>query len=82
MTERHARRERLEELLAERATEALDEAAEAELARLLAEFPGADEFGYERAAAAVWLAAGPAVAEMPRAVQERILIRARSVARG
>jgi hypothetical protein len=80
MTERNLRREMLEDLLVQRATEALDAAAETELATLLAEFPGTDALAYERAAAAVWLAAGPVRAAMPKALEERILAGARPAA--
>jgi anti-sigma-K factor RskA len=58
--------ERLEELLAQRATEGLAEAEAAELARLLERNPGVDADAYDRAAAAVHLAElGGRLEEMP-----------------
>jgi hypothetical protein len=74
MTEREFRRELLEDLLVQRATEALDVESEAELKRLLAEFPEVEADAYEFAAAAIWLAAcAPAPDAMPASVRERIV---------
>jgi hypothetical protein len=76
MTERDFRRELLDDLLVQRATEALDAESEALLRELLALFPEVEPDAYELAAAAVWLAACPAVDAMPESVRERIVARA------
>jgi hypothetical protein len=76
MTDRaRQRRARLEELLVQRATEVLDPAAEARLDRLLDEFPDNDAQCYERAAAAVCLAALSEADTMPVALREKIVLR-------
>jgi hypothetical protein len=64
--------QRLDDLLLARATEGLDAAAEAELARLLAAAPEADARGYERAVAAVCLASLGAGASLPVGLRARI----------
>lgn len=66
-----AKRERIEELLAERAADGLDAAGRAELERLLAEAGHPDPDGPDLAAAWAWLGAGDADAPMPEAVAER-----------
>jgi hypothetical protein len=63
MSERRA--DRLDELLVARATQALTAAETKELERLLAARPDVDAESYERAAAAVCLAALRAPSEMP-----------------
>jgi hypothetical protein len=70
-------RNRLDDLLLARATEGLDDAAAAELERLLAAEPVDEYGGYERAAAAVGLAVLGARGAMPRRVRERIEAAAR-----
>ena len=65
-------RERLDDLLLARATEGLDREAALELARLLAGTPAADDGGYERAAAAICLAALGAGGALPNSVRARI----------
>ena len=66
MTERNHRRQRrtLQALLAVRAIEPLDAARADELERLLGDYPDVDATAYERAAAAVWLAAAPSSVEV------------------
>jgi hypothetical protein len=76
MVERAHAADRLDELLVARATEGLDAAEQRELEELLASRPDVDAEGFERAAAAVHLAAifaaaAPADA-MPRALRERL----------
>lgn len=65
--------DRLLELLADRATEGLDEAAARELDRLLAQHPEVDPESIDRACAAAFLAMnGPEVEAMPASVRERV----------
>jgi hypothetical protein len=63
---------RVDELLVARATEGLSPTEQRELARLLAGRPEMDADVYERAAAAVCLAALSAPGAMPRGVRERL----------
>lgn len=72
-TERKRMRRRLEELLAQRATEKLSREAEDELGSLLDAFPDADAEAFDRVAAAVWLAAMPVPEAMPARLRERIV---------
>jgi hypothetical protein len=65
-------RTRLDDLLLARATEGLDAEDAAELARLLAAEPAADDGGYERAAAAICLAALRNPESMPGRVRARL----------
>jgi hypothetical protein len=65
-------RQRLDDLLLARATEGLDGEAAAELARLLAASGAVDDGAYDRAAAAVCLAALGTTASLPRRVRARI----------
>lgn len=65
--------ERLEELLAQRATEGLAETEAAELARLLERFPGVDADAYDRAAAAVHLAELGQTEQLPAHLRQRLL---------
>jgi hypothetical protein len=61
--------ERLEELLAQRATEGLSPAETAELERLLERHSAAD---FERAAAALHVASLPPLEPMPAALRARV----------
>lgn len=72
MAEPRRAADRLDELLVARATEGLAPAEQRELERLLAERPEADAEGYERAAAAIALAALGAPGALPAAVRERL----------
>lgn len=74
-------RRRLDDLKLMRATEGLDAESAAELARLLARSPEGDDRDYERAAAAVCLAALGLGRSLPRRVRERIESDVRSVKR-
>ena len=64
--------DRLDDLLLRRATEGLDDEDEAELRALLAKHPEADEYRYERAAAAVLLASLTELEPMPAAVKDKL----------
>lgn len=70
-------RERLDALLLRKATEGLDEAGEREMARLAAGEPEVDTNGYERAAAAICLAALGTGGKLPPALRLRLEERAR-----
>jgi len=63
---------RLEELLAERATQGLSAGAERELNGLLAKHPGSPEDRFDLAAAAIELALLGPLDEMPADVRRRI----------
>lgn len=63
---------RLEELLAQRAVEGLAAGEEAELAALLAKHPDYDAEGFDRAAAAIALAALRVVEPLPAHLRERL----------
>jgi anti-sigma-K factor RskA len=63
---------RLDELLAQEATQGLNPAEAAELARLLDAFPDADPDGFALAAAAVHRAVGPAPEPMPARLAEKL----------
>jgi hypothetical protein len=65
-------RERLLELLADRAVFGLDAAEEAELAGLLADHPAADTDGLDRLAAAVAMATGRMAGELPAGLKARL----------
>jgi len=71
--------DRLDELLVARATEGLNAAQQRELVRLLARHPEVDAESYERAAAAVCLAALGALRAMPGALRERVARSAQSL---
>lgn len=76
MTDRKTRlrRSRLEELLATRAVEPVAGSDADEIGELLAEFPSIDDTSFDRAAAAIWLAATQGRREtMPAAVRRRIM---------
>ena len=62
--------QRLEDLLAQQATEGLSPAEEAELVQLLAKWPHIDEEGFEQAAAAIAMSIPPA--PLPRALAARL----------
>jgi hypothetical protein len=64
-------RERLDELLLDRAVEGIDPAETAELETLLARMGHDDPEGYDLAAASVWVAAGAPEEPMPADVAER-----------
>lgn len=66
-----SQRERLDELLVDRAVDGLDTAEEAELETLLARLGHEDPEGYDLAAASVWVAAGAPEEAMPAAVADR-----------
>jgi hypothetical protein len=69
--------ERLQQLLADRATEGLDAAEASELDLCLASHPNQDEEDFERAAAAISLATLPVVSDsLPSALRDRILFEA------
>jgi anti-sigma-K factor RskA len=68
--------DRLEELLAQRATEGLSAADAAELAQLLARHPNVDAQAYERAAAAIHVAELGRHEPMPAHVRDAVLARA------
>jgi len=72
--------QRLDELLLARATEGLSNADALELEQLLAAHPGADSTGYDRAAAAVCLAAFGGGRPMPQALRALIEERATKIA--
>jgi hypothetical protein len=80
MAKRHSRKglKQLESLLIQRATERLDDATASELRQLLEAFPETDASAFDRAAAAVWLAATPVEETMPAELRESILRRAQS----
>jgi hypothetical protein len=61
----NAEPERLEDLLAQRATAGLDEAEAVELARLLERHPGVDAESFDRTAAAIHLGQLPACEPLP-----------------
>jgi hypothetical protein len=65
-------RERLLELLADRAVFGLDAAEEAELAALLADHPATDPDGLDRLAATVAVATGRPAAELPAGLKKRL----------
>jgi len=70
--------ERLLDLLADRATQGLDEAEARELDRLLAENPDVDPASFDFACAAAYLAMnGPEVEEMPASLREKVARAAR-----
>lgn len=73
-------RERLLDLLSQRATEGLNAAEEIEVARLLAAHPDVDEPSFELAAAAATLALIDADTEAPAALPEPIRQRTRQLA--
>jgi hypothetical protein len=73
---------RLDELLLARATEGLSGSDAAELERLLAAHPEVDESAYERAAAAVTLAALGLREKLPAALRARLESRTADAARG
>jgi hypothetical protein len=77
MTDRRA--ERLDELLVVRATEGLDVAEANELEQLLAELPDVDSESFERAAAAVYLAAFRAPSRMPDSLRRGLARAAESL---
>lgn len=64
-------RERLDELLVDRAVDGLDPAETAELETLLARMGHEDPEGYDLAAASVWVAAGAPEEPMPSDVADR-----------
>ena len=64
--------ERLDDLLVQRATEGLAEAERHELDELIARLPGIDARGFERAAAAVQLAALPRIDALPPSLAQRV----------
>lgn len=66
------KRERLDELLAQRAVEGLDAGEALELEALLAELEGVDPWAYEHAAAAFWVATVDADHALPDDVARRI----------
>lgn len=69
-----ASREKVETLLVAEATEGLAPGEAGELEALLAEHPDIDRYGFERAAAAVFLAAAvPSVAAMPGDLYQQII---------
>jgi hypothetical protein len=68
-----ATRERLDELLVERAIEGLDAAEAAELERLLARYPAVDGDAFERVAASVSVALLDTDEPLPPALRDRIL---------
>ena len=72
MAERDQSAVRLDELLLRRATEQLSAEDEAALRALLEAHPDADEYRYERAAAAVLLASLRTIEPMPAALQHRL----------
>ncbi len=74
-------RARLEELLAERATQGLDEVAVEELHTLLAASSQNDDDGFDLAAAAIELALLGDLDEMPADVRDRLSLRGRAWAR-
>ena len=72
--------DRIEELLVEEATDALTAAGAAELEALLAEHPDYDRYGFERAAASVFLAVGASGGEqMPAELRAKLTKDAKSV---
>jgi hypothetical protein len=71
--------DRLEELLAQRATEGLDEAASAELNRLLERHPDVDAEQHERAAAAIHVANLGRLEPLPEHVRRSVLAAASAV---
>jgi len=66
---------RLEELLAERATQGLSPDAERKLIELLARYPGGPEDRFDLAAAAIELALLGPLDEMPADVRRRVSYR-------
>ena len=69
--------ERMQQLLADRATEGLDAAEASELDLCLAAHPNQDEEDFERAAAAINLATLPLMADsLPSALRDRIIFEA------
>ena len=72
---------RLEELLAEQATQGLDGVSAAELRDLLARVPHGDDDGFELAAAAIELAMLGELEQMPTGVRDRLRQRGRDWAR-
>jgi anti-sigma factor RsiW len=65
--------DRIEELLVDEATDALTAAGQAELEALLAEHPECDRYGFERAAASVFLAVGAGGGkQMPAELRARL----------
>lgn len=75
-------RQRLDELLFARATEGLSHADALELEPLLAAYPDVDSTGYDRAAAAVCLAAFGGGRSMPHALRALIEQRAAQIVTG
>jgi hypothetical protein len=75
MSERRLSNQRrlLEDLLVRRATEPLDATATTSIASLQPEFPEVDVESFDRAAAAIWLAAAAPRQPMPAALRDRIL---------
>ena len=66
-------RDRIEALLIDEATEGLDAAASSELESLLANHPDIDRYGFQRAVAAVFLAAcGSPAEEMPASLKLKL----------
>lgn len=74
-------RARLDELLAERATQGLDGVATEELRALLAASAQGDDEGFDLAAAAIELALLVDLEEMPARVRDRLVLRGRAWAR-
>ncbi len=73
-------RERIDALLVDEATDGLDAAARAELDALLTEHPDVDRYAFERAAAAVFLAAGAGLEEpMPTELSSKLTVDAERV---
>ena len=70
--------DRLQELLAARATQGLDDAGQQELQRILTAHPEWEDDGFDLAAAALDLALQQEVTEMPRALKQRLQARART----
>jgi hypothetical protein len=77
MAERSEALHRLDDLLLSRATEGLGVEEEAALRELLAAHPDVDEHAYDRAAAAVWLAALTHIDPMPESVKRAVAARAK-----
>jgi hypothetical protein len=66
-------RERIDALLIDEATEGLDAAARRELESLLATHPDVDRYGFQRAAATVFLAAcGSPTEKMPASLKLKV----------